>query len=119
MARKCGWKGRAVFATTPWGRLRGIAGARRGDVVLLAPCRDVHTFGVDGALDIAFVDGQGRVVASYRDVGPQRRIRCSSAAAVMERWATQDTAWFEVGDNVGVASADVFHERDGERGADD
>lgn len=102
MGSVCGCEGTVVLATTPWGRLRGIANAGRGDLLLLAPCRDVHTFGVAGDLDIAFIDGRGRVLASYRDVGPQRRLRCSAAAAVVERRSARDAAWFRQGDVVGM-----------------
>ena len=41
---------------------------------MLAPCNDVHTFGMAELIDIAFLDEQGRVLESYRAVGPRRRI---------------------------------------------
>lgn len=55
--------------------------------LLLAPCHDVHTFGMKGPLDIAFVDGGLVVMASYRGVPPGRRVRCKGAAATLERLA--------------------------------
>ena len=79
-------------------RVRGLLGAKRSKgIVMLAPCNDVHTFGMADLIDIAFLDEQGRVLESYRAVGPRRRIRCRKAVAVLERFSVNDPPWFSAG----------------------
>lgn len=100
---------RAAMASMP---LR-IAGSRRERLVgllhathesgllMLCPCRDIHTVGMSYSLDVAFVDEQGTVVAAYRSVPPGRRLRCRRAIAVFERLAC-GKPWYESGDRVFV-----------------
>lgn len=84
-------------------RGRGLLLSRPGDAaLLLVPCSDVHTAGMAHRIDVAFVNEAGGVLASYRDVGPFRRLRCKGAAAVIERFSSCKTPWFELGDRVGV-----------------
>lgn len=71
-------------------------------MLLLVPCGDVHTVGMRRRLDIAFVDGEGRVIESHRDVGPMRRLRNRRAAAVIERFSSCSSPWFAKGDRLGV-----------------
>lgn len=89
---------RVHLACSIWGRLRGLKRLRGfGGVLMLAPCRDVHTFGMEHPIDIAFVASEGRVVASYRGVPPGRRLRCRKAAVVLERFACKEP-WPDPGD---------------------
>ena len=56
-----------------WPRLRGLLGRsplRPGAGLLLRPCCAVHTFGMSYAVDVAFVDEQGSVVAVYHHLAP-------------------------------------------------
>lgn len=94
---------RVVLATKVIDRLRGLLFRRpcTNLVLVLLPCRDVHTVGMQHRLDIAFLSRDGIVVAVERDVGPWRRVRCKRAAAVLERFA-QTGAWVEVGDETGL-----------------
>ena len=69
-------------------------------VLVLAPCADVHTFGIRRSLDIAFVDQRGVVLESYRRVPPRRRRRCRGACYTLERWAEPEEAWFERGKSI-------------------
>ena len=88
------------FACTLRSRLRGLLG--RGDfvgVLMIAPCHDIHTFGMKRAIDVAFVSCEGLVLESYRAVGPRRRIRCQKAAVTLERYAA-DAPWLEPGDRI-------------------
>lgn len=71
--------------------------------LLLMPCNDVHTVGMRHPLDVAFVDGEGRVVETHRSVGPLRRLRNTKAVAVVERFACCDTPWFAIGDQVMIS----------------
>lgn len=59
-----------------WARTRGLLGRPRlqlGEGLLLRPCRAVHTLGLGYAIDVAFLDIRGSVVAMYRALGPNRR----------------------------------------------
>ncbi len=107
------------IAATALRRLRGLAGREGGaEALLLAPCRDVHTVGMSGAIDVAFVDEAGVVVAAHRDVAPRRRLRCRRAAAVIERRADDAAPWFATGDRLLLALRGEHGatERDGEEG---
>lgn len=88
------------IAATAVRRLRGICGTPEGSMVMLVPCRDVHTIGLVRPIDVAFVDGDGVVLSSYRRVGPRRRLRHARAAAVVERWSKDEEAWFSQGDRL-------------------
>lgn len=69
---------RIVLADRWWLRLRGLLGTRSlsaGEGLLLVPCRSVHTLGMAYAIDVAFLDGDGEVVAAYSDLSPGRGSR--------------------------------------------
>ncbi len=91
------------LATSLAKRMRGLLLSRPDEgALLLLPCADVHTVGMGRRIDVAFVDGTGCVLAAYRDVGPFRRLRHRGAAAVVERFSSCSTPWFEPGDRMGV-----------------
>ncbi len=46
-----------------------------GSALLLLPCRGVHTFGMRFAIDVTFLDGEGRVIRVYRALRPFRVTR--------------------------------------------
>jgi len=50
----------------------------------LAPCRSVHTFGMRFALDLIWLDGDGRVVRVDAEVPPRRLRTCWGARSVIE-----------------------------------
>lgn len=59
-----------------WSRLRGLLGRPApadGEGLLLVPCRSVHMFGMRVALDVAFVDQDGAVIAAYHALPPGGR----------------------------------------------
>ena len=59
-------------------RLRGMMARPApvpGEGLLLTPCRSVHMYGMPFPLDIAFVDAEGAVVATYRSLSPWSRTR--------------------------------------------
>jgi hypothetical protein len=61
-----------------WSRTCGLLGRpplRRGDALLLRPCRAVHTVGLSYPIDVAFLDSGGTVVAAYPGLEPNRRTR--------------------------------------------
>lgn len=55
-----------------------------GEGVWIEPCRAIHTFGMRGAIDVLFVDREGRVVRIVPDVQPGSRVGHRSARAVIE-----------------------------------
>ncbi|HZA59349.1 MAG TPA: DUF192 domain-containing protein [Solirubrobacterales bacterium] len=68
-------------------RLLGLAlldRDRAGPGLLIPRCRSVHTFGMRFALDLHFLDGEGRTVEVRRGVPPGRLVRCRRAATVLE-----------------------------------
>ena len=93
------------LATGLASRLRGLILRKpAAGVMLIAPCRDIHTFGMQGPIDVAFVDATGLVVEAHRTVGPGRRLRCRRAVAVLERFSDAGS-WLGVGDRVEIAIA--------------
>jgi uncharacterized protein len=70
-----------------WQRLVGLLGAGplpRGQGLLLAPCRAVHTVGLARPIDVAFLDRSGVVLSLRRGLGVLRVARCRNAHAVLE-----------------------------------
>lgn len=94
---------RLMLATKPSARLQGMLfSPPSSDIMMLLPCKDVHTFGMQYALDIAFLDKQGKVLAVRRDVLPNRRVKHEGAVAVLERRALPREVWFEEGDELAL-----------------
>ena len=73
-SRLCGGDG-----DTPWQRFMGLMGRRElgADAGLcLRPCSSIHMFFMRFPLDVAFVDGDGRVVRLYHGLRPYADIAC-------------------------------------------
>jgi uncharacterized membrane protein (UPF0127 family) len=77
---------RVAVASGGVARLLGLAGlaAPPGFVLLLAPCRSVHTCGMRWPLDLVWLGPGGAVVRVDRDVPPWRARSCRGARAVLE-----------------------------------
>jgi uncharacterized membrane protein (UPF0127 family) len=63
-------------AATWWKRLRGLLGRpplQDGEGLLIRPCRAVHMLGMRYPIDVAFLDREGRIVATYPGLLPGRR----------------------------------------------
>jgi uncharacterized membrane protein (UPF0127 family) len=75
-----------ILADTPRRRLRGLLGHRTppSHALLLDPCRSVHTFGMRFALDLHWLDADGRPLRVDRAVRPWRVRACRAARAVVE-----------------------------------
>jgi len=68
-------------------RLRGLAWRDRtqaGPGLLIPRCSSVHTFGMRFALDIYFLDCEGRALVVKRRVPPRRVVWHRGASAVLE-----------------------------------
>ena len=88
-------------ACTLRARLRGLLGLDGYEgVLMLAPCRDIHTFGMRFPIDVAFVSEAGEVLEVHRGIMPRRRLRCRKAVAVLERASNENAPWYRKGDRV-------------------
>jgi uncharacterized membrane protein (UPF0127 family) len=70
-----------------WLRLRGLLGRaplRRGEGLLLDPCRAVHMLGMSYPLDVVFVDEKLTVVATYHGLAPRARTGWHAARYALE-----------------------------------
>ena len=93
-----------TLATEPLGRARGLLFGKEGDkVLLLAPCKDIHTAGMRDSIDVAFVDRSGQVIEAHRSVRPFCHLRNRKAAAVVERFSSCRGPWFTTGDRIVVS----------------
>lgn len=76
----------------------------KGDVLLIAPCHSIHTFGMNSPIDVAFIGWDGRVLKACRALPSGRMKRCRGAYAVLERkvdWSQgAQEPWFEEGEEV-------------------
>ena len=66
--------GRKVQLADGWWRgdegLLGLPDLPKGSGILLAPCASVHTLGRIEPIDVAFLDGRGRIVRTWTDLPP-------------------------------------------------
>jgi uncharacterized membrane protein (UPF0127 family) len=75
------------LANTWRARRRGLARMTPlppGHVLLIEPCRSVHTFGMRFALDLVWLDRDGRVARVDHAVAPNRLRTCLRARSVLE-----------------------------------
>ena len=75
-------------------------GPQRGDVLVLIPCHDIHTAGMRRSLDVAFVDANGVVLETHRNVSKFKRLRCKGSFAVFERYADPHSDWLRAHDEL-------------------
>jgi uncharacterized protein len=65
--------------------LLGRTTVRPDEGVWIAPCSSIHTLGMRVAIDVIFVDADGRVLIAIANVRPNRPIvTCRGARAVVE-----------------------------------
>lgn len=89
---------RVEIASSLRSRLVGLLGRDALDgALMLAPCNDIHTFGMRRSIDVAFIGADGTVLESFRNVGANRRLRSRRAVATLERFAAHGD-WLEPGD---------------------
>jgi hypothetical protein len=83
-------------ATGFWSRLAGLlarAELRKGEALLLLPCRGVHTLFMPYSIDVVFIDRAGRVLDVTEDLAPWRARFCRRAHAVLELRAGQAASY--------------------------
>jgi len=84
-------------------RLTGLLGPRSlppGVALEIPRCRSVHTFGMRFALDLAWLDGERRVVRIDRAVAPWRVRSCRQARSVLEADSRFSNQWFAYGSSL-------------------
>lgn len=117
------------IATTWASRVRGLLGPNclldAEEVLLLVPCRDIHTVGMKFPIDVAFIDRQGSVCLAYKNLPPAKRLYCPEACAVLERvtpcdersvsgevplWAAEEVrdSWFHTGERLDISSGSLL-----------
>lgn len=75
------------LADSFWPRLKGLLGTAalpEGQGLLLRPCNSVHTFGMQYALDVVFLDSSWGIRKIVPDLASWRGACCWGAAAVLE-----------------------------------
>ena len=91
-------------AAGTWDRMRGLLGRpplQAGEGLWIEPCSSVHTLGMGYALDLAFVDAQGRVKKLVHGISPLRLAGAIGAHATLEAGAGQLAACgLNVGDRI-------------------
>ncbi|MDR1089088.1 MAG: DUF192 domain-containing protein [Coriobacteriales bacterium] len=108
---------RLILATSLWARLTGLLIKSRcanGEVLLLAPCRSIHSFGMRGLLDLAFLDAEARVLLSKRNLPPARTCSHPSAVAVIERRSNPQCPWPAVGETLQLQASTITPEQKGD-----
>jgi uncharacterized membrane protein (UPF0127 family) len=76
-----------------WGGLLLRPELRKGEALHVEPCSGVHTFFMPYAIDVVFLDGEGRVIRVVGDLKPWRTAICPGARAVLELRAGQALAY--------------------------
>lgn len=94
------------LANKPHARIKGLLGTAQQelnfDALHIVPCRGVHTFGMKYSLDLAFLDGQNRVIACKYAVLPNRIcLSPNGTRSVLERPASS-CPWLKQGDHLSV-----------------
>ena len=61
-------------ASSFFSRIKGFLGTvpKKGDALLLVPCRQIHTFFMKAPIDVYYLNRQGRVVKFFPNVKPWR-----------------------------------------------
>lgn len=95
---------KVIIASTLRERIRGLkALGNTSETLMLIPCCDIHTLGMSTPIDVAFVSRKGEVLLAYRKVPPNRRLKCSGARAVLERFSI-DSPWVTAGEFIEMES---------------
>src|SRR5438045_8256912 len=75
------------LATTRRERRRGLLGRTHlplESALVLTPCHSIHTMFMRFAIDVVFVDGEGRILRIVRELPPWRAAWARGARAVIE-----------------------------------
>lgn len=92
-------------------RARGLLGTRpKPELLMIAPCHSIHTFGMRYPIHIAFFDACGNVITAETSVPPGTKRSCPHAVGVLEMPALYPASqWFISGDSLRLAPPDAYH----------
>lgn len=92
-------------------RARGLLGTRpKPELLMIAPCHSIHTFGMRYPIHIAFFDECGNVISAETSVPPGTKRSCPHAVGVLEMPALYPASqWFISGDSLRLAPPDAYH----------
>lgn len=96
-----------VIAGSMFSRMKGLLGRDRlqdGEALLIKPCMGVHTFGMRFPIDVIFLDKQNKVIATTKDMTPNRMSALHfSADSVLELSAgVLDSCEVSTGDTIDI-----------------
>jgi len=66
---------KAVIAAGVYQRVKGLLGRsslQEGEALIIEPCRSVHTFFMRFAIDVLFVNKEGTVIRTLKQIKPYR-----------------------------------------------
>lgn len=86
-------------------RMRGLLGSPpEPQLLMIAPCRSIHTYGMRYPIHVAFFDHDGIILDAERSVPPGTKRSCDNACGVLEMPAVfDDDHWFASGDHLRLA----------------
>ena len=64
-----------IIADTSFARMKGLlgrTGLTQTEALVIKPCNSIHTFFMRFVIDVVFVDGQNKIIATLSDLGPWR-----------------------------------------------
>ena len=97
------------IAATPWQRMRGLLGRdglAPGEGMLIKHCWSIHTFFMRFAIDVVYLNGDGRVLKIVENLAPWRLSCCWGARRTLEL-----PAGYVAGSDIGVGASLVVSER--------
>lgn len=105
-------RGQVRFAVSVFDRLRGLfAHPHYYGLLILVPCRSIHTYGMKEAIQVAFISKEGMVLEADSYVAPGAVLGRKDAVAVIERRISGKESpkrrheWFQTGDIVSLDAA--------------
>lgn len=75
------------LANTFWQRLKGLLGTRSllpGQGLLISPCDSIHMFGMQYAIDVAFLNSSYRVIKIVSAIPPGKATSCPGSSHALE-----------------------------------
>lgn len=88
-------------------RVQGLLGtsSQQQDSVLLQPCSSIHTFGMRYPIDVAFIDKEGIVVRTCKNLDKAHVVSDARARSVLER-PSSCKAWPKAGQKLSFITDD-------------
>ncbi|MEW6170047.1 MAG: DUF192 domain-containing protein [Candidatus Omnitrophota bacterium] len=95
------------IAKTIWQRGKGLLGRKtlgQGKALVLWPCDSIHTFFMQFAIDVIFVDKENRIISVYENLKPFRvtRIYFKAKFAIELPIGTIATSSTKIGDTLQI-----------------